>query len=68
MKCPQCHHEQVSGKFCAVCGSPMHEADSPGTSEQAAAASTSTSTVGSNSGASNSESVERVKKISGDYG
>ncbi|WP_027953906.1 zinc ribbon domain-containing protein [Halobacillus kuroshimensis] len=64
MKCPQCNHEQISGKFCGACGAPLDQSTPVGNAEQAATAST----MGNQSAGSGKESVEKVKKMSGDYG
>ncbi|MFC7063146.1 hypothetical protein [Halobacillus seohaensis] len=64
MKCTQCHHEQVSGKFCGVCGGPMSEAGTSVETEQAASAATMEDKPVTNT----SDSFEKVKKFSGDYG
>ncbi|MFC7320013.1 zinc ribbon domain-containing protein [Halobacillus campisalis] len=64
MKCPQCNHEQGSGKFCGVCGSPLSSAGASVETEQAATAAT----MEHKPVTTNSESVEKVKKFSGDYG
>jgi len=69
MKCVKCSHEQVSGKFCGKCGTPLQVAETTAVEEVLVVepGKETVSTAESASVTQSNEQVERVKETSKKY-